>query len=88
MHTSFSDGHDVQTVRDMMGESAEEQLERKCDWIIRELDEVCALATNGETVDLVEGQRVAVGQILTRVQLIAALLMARQPRPVLVSYRR
>jgi hypothetical protein len=46
--------------------TAEEQLERKCDWLIRELDEITALANNPETVDLVEGQQLAIGQINAR----------------------
>lgn len=63
------------------GISAEEQIERRCDSIIRELDELCAMAANAETVDLVERERIAVGQIVTRAQLIAAFLMARKPAP-------
>jgi hypothetical protein len=73
---------DLQAIRRVMEDpilSAEEQIERKCDWIVRELDELCALASNSETVDLIEGQRIAVGQIVTRAQLIASFLMARQP---------
>ena len=60
--------------------TAEEQLEQRADFILRELDEFCRLATHPETVDLMETQRIAVGQMLTRVQLIAAFLMSRQPR--------
>jgi hypothetical protein len=59
--------------------SAEEQIERKVDWIVRELDELTAMACNSETVDLIEAQRVAVGQIIVRAQLIGAFLMSRQP---------
>ena len=66
---------------EIFGETAEGQIERKLDSIVRELDEVCALASNAETVDLIEGQKIAVGQIVTRAQLIAAFLMARQPAP-------
>lgn len=78
----------LQEIREVMADpilSAEEQLERKFDWIVRELDEITAMASNPETVDLVERQRIAVGQMLTRVQLIAAFLMARQPRLTVVS---
>jgi hypothetical protein len=70
-------------VREAMNDpdlTAEEQLERKCDWLVRELDEIVAMAANKETVDLVEGQRVAVGQIVMRAQLVAAFLMTRQPQ--------
>lgn len=73
----------MEAVREAMNDpvlTAEEQLERKCDWLVRELDEIVAMAANKETVDLVEGQRVAVGQIVMRAQLVAAFLMTRQPQ--------
>jgi hypothetical protein len=57
--------------------SAEEQIERKVDSIIRELDELVAMAANPETVDLVEVQRIGVGQIISRAQLIGSFLMSR-----------
>ena len=79
---------DLETIRRVMDEpvlSAEDQMERRCDAIIRDLDELCAFASNSETVDLVERQRIAVGQMLTRVQLVAAFLMARQPALKVVS---
>ena len=37
------------------------------------------MATNAETVDLIEREKIAIGQILTRAQLVASFLMARQP---------
>lgn len=58
--------------------SAEEQVERKCDWIIRELDELCALANNAETIDLVETESLSIGQMNTRVQLVLSFLAARK----------
>ena len=57
--------------------TTEEQIERRCDAIIRELDELCALATNPETVNLIEG--LAVGQIVTRAQLVASFIASHQP---------
>lgn len=60
--------------------SAEEQIERKVDGIVRELDELCAMAANPETVDLVEHERVGIGQIISRAQLIGSFLMARTPK--------
>ena len=63
----------------MAGEPAETQIEYRLDCIIRELDEMCGLAANPETVDLIEGQRISIGQIKTRVDLIASFLMARTP---------
>lgn len=60
-------------------DDAETQIERRCDYIIRELDEFCRMATNGETVDLIDGQSFAFGQMQTRVQLILSFLEARKP---------
>lgn len=67
-------------VRDEMDDnSAETQIERRVDFIIRELDEFCRLATNRETADLIEGQSPALGQIQTRIQLILSFVAARKP---------
>lgn len=69
---------ELETVRAVMaGEPAEVQIEYRVDCIVRELDELCALASNPETVDLIEQQRPGIGQILVRSQIIASLLMAR-----------
>ena len=65
-------------------DSSETQMERRCDSIIRELDELVAFAANKETVDLVEANRIAIGQIITRAQLIGAFLMARKRAPRMV----
>lgn len=73
--------------KEMAGEPAETQIEYRLDCIIRELDEMCGLASNPETADLIEKQRIAVGQIVTRAQLIASFLMSRRPGPTLI-YRR
>lgn len=59
------------------GQSAEEQIERRADFIIRELDEFCAMASNHETVDLIENEKIAVGMMQTRCQLILSFLAAR-----------
>ncbi len=80
--------HDLQTIREIMADpalSAEEQTERRCDSIIRDLDELCAMAANLETVDLVEGQQLAIGQMNTRVSLILAFLATRKPSLRVVS---
>jgi hypothetical protein len=71
-------------IREAMQEpalTAEEQMERRVDSIIRDLDELCAFASNKETVDLVEAQRIGVGQIIMRAQLIGSFLMARNQKP-------
>jgi len=86
MHTSFDDT--LEAVRkEMAGEPAETQVEYRLDCIIRELDEMCGLASNPETVDLIERNKIAVGQIVTRAQLIASFLMASKPQPTLVWKR-
>jgi len=72
--------------KSMAGEPAEVQIEYRLDCIIRELDEMCGLAANPETIDLIERQRIAIGQILTRAQLIASFLMARQPSQLRVIH--
>ena len=61
------------------GLSPAEQVERKIDWVVRELDELCALANNPETVELVDNHRVGIGQIISRAQLVASFLLARKP---------
>lgn len=78
----------LQEIRAVMSDpvlSAEEQMERRCDFIVRELDELCGFANNPETVDLVERQSLSVGQMLTRIQIIAGFLNARKPRLSVVS---
>jgi hypothetical protein len=77
----------LEFVSDAMKEpalSAEEQMERRVDSIIRDLDELIAFAANTETVDLVEGQRIGVGQIVSRAQLVASFLLARNPNKLRV----
>jgi hypothetical protein len=67
--------------REMAGEPAEVQLEYRIDAVVRELDELCAMANNPETVDLVAGQKIGIGQIISRATLIQSFLMARKPAP-------
>lgn len=80
MHTSFQD--ELDATREAMREpvlSAEEQMERRIDSVVRDLDEIIAFAANIETVDLVLGQRVAVGQLVARVQLLGSFVNAKPP---------
>lgn len=73
---------DLELVRQAMDEqplSPREEVERKVDAIIRELDELCAMANNPDKADLVETQKVAFGQMALRIQLIMGFLLARQP---------
>jgi hypothetical protein len=78
----------LQEIRAVMSDpilSADEQMERRLDFLVRELDELVAFTANAETVDLVEKQSLAVGQMLSRIQLVAAFLNARKPRLTVVS---
>jgi len=78
MHTSFDDT--LEAVRkEMAGEPAEVQIGYRIDCVVRELDELCAMANNPETVDLVERQKIGIGQIISRATLIQSFLMARKP---------
>ena len=61
--------------------SAEEQMERRIDSLVRDLDELCAFAANPETVDLVQAHRAGIGQIITRAQLVGAFLMTHAQKP-------
>jgi hypothetical protein len=60
------------------GVSAEEQMERRVDFIIRELDEIVGMANNSETVDLVENESIGIGQIRFRAELALSFLDARK----------
>lgn len=60
--------------------SAEEQMERRVDSIIRDLDELVRFTANAETFDLVYGQRIAIGQMVTRTQLIASFINLQNPK--------
>ena len=53
----------------MADEPKETQVEYRLDCILRDLDEMCALAANPETVGIIDANRIAVGQIKTRVDL-------------------
>lgn len=79
---------DLEAIKRVMEEpvlSAEDQMERRCDSIIRELDELLAFTANPETVDLVDKQYLAVGQMVARIQLVAGFLNARKPALRVVS---
>jgi hypothetical protein len=56
----------------------EEDIERRVDAVIRELEDFCALASDPTTAPLIDGQRIAFGQMQTRVQLLLSFLMGRQ----------
>lgn len=59
-------------------EFAEDQIARRVNSMVAELDEFCAMARNPETVDLVEGEARGIGQIAFRANLILSFLEARK----------
>ena len=64
----------------MADEPKETQVEYRLDCMLRELDEMCAIAANPETAGIMDANRIAIGQIKTRVDLIASFIMARKPQ--------
>jgi len=67
--------------------SPEQIVEERIARLIDDLDELCALATDSRTVALVELQRIGIGQIVTRSQLLSAFLMARhEPKLKMVGH--
>lgn len=59
-----------------------EDIERRTDFIIRELDEFCALTADPATFALILGERIALGQIQTRVQLILSNLAVKNGKAI------
>lgn len=76
---------DLEAIRAEMDLSAEDQIERKIDWLVREMDELCKLANNPETRDLCATQSIGIGQIQFRAGLILTFLDADKPRLKVVS---
>jgi hypothetical protein len=70
---------EMDSIRDGMKLTPEEQLERKIDGIIRELDDLIGLAVDPKTADLVRGQKILIGLVTTRVNLLGSFLLARRP---------
>ena len=75
---------DLEVIRSVIGEpepnDPEVTTNRACEEALNALDQLVVLAANSETAHLVEAERVFIGQILTRAQLIASFLLARQPQ--------
>jgi hypothetical protein len=69
----------LESVNAEMSLTAEEQIERRVDALVREMDEIVALANNPETRDLIEREAIGVGQILFRAELALSFLAARNP---------
>lgn len=73
---------DLQAISIAMGEpgqSAEEQIERRIDALITELDELTEMVVNDATADLVEGQKRLIGMLFARCGTLVRLLVARHP---------
>lgn len=70
---------ELQVVRDAMSEQPLSiQVEYRIDRVISELDELMALAAGEDTSSAVESNKIGLGQILTRAQLIVSFLTARE----------
>ncbi len=61
------------------GHSPEEHIERLCNFIICDLDELCVMAINDETAELVESERRMIGVMRSRVEGVLNQLDARKP---------
>lgn len=68
-------------------EIAEDQIARRLNSMIHELDEFVALAANPETVDLIKRESLAFGQVFSRAGLIASFLNAQAPQHLRISSR-
>ena len=58
-----------------------------CETALNALDQLMVLAAKDDTWPAVMANRIFVGQILTRAQLVTSFLMAKQPQPTLVYKR-
>lgn len=60
--------------------SPEQQLEQKLAGIVRDLDELCGMAINPETIDLIQTQKPLIGTLLRRSGTLVNLMLARHPQ--------
>jgi hypothetical protein len=60
-------------------QSLDTQMEYRIDRIIAEINELCVLASNQETAHLIEAQKIGIGLIMSRAELVLKILMARKP---------
>ncbi len=58
-----------------------QQLEQRVDYIIRELDEICKMAVNPETSDLIAGRKFELKEIVRRSMRAILLIEARKAAP-------
>jgi hypothetical protein len=54
-----------------------EDIERRADFIVRELDELCALAADPATLPMIRSEQITLSQIQMRVQLILSYLAVK-----------
>lgn len=57
-----------------------------CEQALNALDELIQMAMSDDTANLVMANRIFIGQILTRAQLAASLLVAKQPKLTLMGF--
>lgn len=74
---------DLQAVQQAMeptpAERSQIYVERTVTSVINDLDQLCAFAADPATAGFIEAERIAIGQIVTRAQLIQSFLMASYP---------
>ena len=74
----------LQAISEVMGEPTETErsqiyIERTVSSVINDLDQLCAFAADPATRRFIEAEKIAIGQIITRAQLVGSLLLASQP---------
>lgn len=70
---------DLEAISIVMGEpgqSPEEQLERRVDFLVRELDELMAMANDANSRPLILKEAIGIGQVYSRAGLILSFLDA------------
>ena len=65
-------------------ELAQDKIARGLAAMLSEMDELVAMAADPTTVDLIESEKIAIGQILNRAQLIISFLSTSKPAPLRV----
>ena len=74
----------LQAISEVMAEPSTTErsqiyIERTVSSIINDLDQLCAFAADPATRQFIEAEKIAIGQIITRAQLVGSLLLAGRP---------
>jgi hypothetical protein len=65
----------------------QEDIERRADYLIRELDEFMVMAGNKATYPLIEREHLALGQVKTRIDLLLSFIATHQPSKLRIISR-